>query len=54
MTPSQKCKAAGLNSLAEVSRMTKAPQCTLYVWAKNKPELFKAVVAGCAVIKHEE
>lgn len=50
MTPSQQCKQAGLKSLAEVSRLTKVCQPTLYNWFKNKPELFNVVIAGCVAL----
>lgn len=46
-SPSQQCKQAGLNSLAEVSRMTNVSAQTLTNWCKSKPQLFKAVIDGC-------
>lgn len=51
-SPSKQCKDAGLQSLAEVSRMTKKCAPTLHNWAKNNPELFSVVVAGCVAIKN--
>lgn len=53
-SPSQQAKDAGLKSLAEVSSITKQSVQTLHNWAKNKPELFHAVVVGCANIKELE
>ena len=47
MTPSQQCKAAGLDSLAQVSKMTGQSVQTLSNWHKDKPDLFKVVLAGC-------
>lgn len=55
MTPSQQAKAAGLKSLAVVAEMTGQSVQTLSNWAKNKPELFQIVLAGCkAAQKIEE
>ena len=51
MTPSQQCKDAGLKSLAELSRATKTSEQTLINWSRNKPELFKAAVAGVVANK---
>jgi hypothetical protein len=51
MTPSQQAKAAGLSSLAEVSRMTGQSPQTLNNWSRRKPDLFQVVIAGCASIK---
>jgi len=51
MTPSQQAKAAGLKSLLEVSELTGTSIQTLSNWAKNKPELFSVVIAGCVVKK---
>ena len=48
MTPSQQAKAAGLDSLAQVSRITGVAVSTLKDWHKNKPKLFAIVLAGCA------
>lgn len=51
MTPSQQIKSAGLSSLNEVAEITKQSPQTLSNWAKNKPELFKVVIAGCLALK---
>ena len=50
MTASQQAKAAGLKSLAVVVEMTGASYQTLTNWHKNKPELFRVVIAGCKAI----
>ena len=47
MTPSQQCKSAGLDSLAQVSKMTGVSAQTLSNWHKDKPDLFKVVILGC-------
>lgn len=51
MTPSQQAREAGLDSLAEVSRMTGVSIQTLCNWHKNKEHLFAAVLRGCANMK---
>jgi hypothetical protein len=51
MTPSQKCKEAGLKSLAELSRITDTSVQTLINWYRDKPKLFAVVVAGAAGMK---
>lgn len=53
MTASQTAKAAGLKSLAVVVEMTGVSYQTLLNWHKNKPELFKIVIAGCKATQHE-
>jgi hypothetical protein len=61
LTASQEAKAAGFKSLAEVRGMLGAnakghPRIgknVLHSWHKNKPELFRVVIAGCAAIKGE-
>ena len=50
MTPSQQAKAAGLKSLAVVTRITGVSKSTLFDWHKNKPRLFAVVLKGCAEI----
>lgn len=54
MTPSQQAKAAGLPSLAAVIKITGAPKRTLYDWHKHKPNLFRAVIIGCAEINRSK
>lgn len=48
MTPSEQCKAAGLKSLAELSRISEVSIQTLINWHRDKPKLFAVVVAGAA------
>ena len=50
MTPAQQAKAEGLKSLSQVSEMTGVSLQTLTNWAKNKPQLFKVVLAGCKAL----
>lgn len=58
MTPSQQAKAAGLKSLRQVSQMQGykpdgkpvVSEQTLTNWHRNKPLLFKTVIAGCVAI----
>jgi len=50
MTPSQQAKAAGLKSLSQVTEVTGVSLQTLSNWHKHKPELFKAVIAGCVAL----
>ena len=45
--PSQQAKDAGLQSLAQVSRLTGQSLQTLLNWHKHKPELFKIALLGC-------
>lgn len=53
MTPSQKAKSMGLESLNQVSEITGASPQTLSNWAKHKPKLFQTVLAGCVVQQRE-
>ena len=46
LTPSQECKDAGLNSLAELVKLSEVSEQTLINWHKNKPVLFHLVVLG--------
>lgn len=50
MMPSQQAKSAGLHSLADVTKQTGVSNQTLHNWAKNKPALFEAVIAGVIAI----
>ena len=54
MTPSQEAKSAGLKSLTTVSDITGVSLQTLTNWHKDKPKLFKAVVAGCVALTIDE
>ena len=51
MKPSEQCKAAGLKSLVQLSKITGESQQTLINWHRNKPRLFAVVVAGAQAIK---
>lgn len=51
MTPSEQCKAAGLSSLAELSRVSGQSVQTLINWHRHKPELFALVLAGAVATK---
>ncbi len=51
MTPSEQAKSAGLESLAEVSRISGVQIRTLNNWHKHKQQLFKVLLMGCAVEK---
>lgn len=48
MTPSQAAKAAGLSSLKLVSEITGVSVQTLGNWHRDKPQLFRTVLIGCA------
>ena len=52
--PSDAARAAGLASLAEMSRITGQSDRTLENWFKNKPDLFRIVAKGAAVEKAEK
>lgn len=54
MSPSEQCKAAGLRSLAELSRISHTSERTLINWHRDKPELFKVAIAGAVDIKSKE
>ena len=47
MTPSEKCKAAGMNSLKEVAEMTGKHEGTIINWHRNEPKLLDIVLLGC-------
>jgi hypothetical protein len=47
MGPSFEAKKAGMQSLAEVSRITSVSPETLNNWYKRKPKLFEVVILGC-------
>lgn len=54
MTASQQAKAAGLKSLLQVQQLTGQSAQTLINWHRDKPELFRVVIAGCAALLSEE
>jgi len=53
MKPSEKCKAAGLKSLAELVALSGIPERTLHDRAKNDPEQFDNAIRA-AVVKRLE
>jgi len=53
MKPSEKCKAAGLKSLAELSHLTGIPVRTLIDKANNSPAQFDDLIRA-AVVKRLE
>lgn len=54
MTASQQAKAAGLKSLLQVQQLTKQSAQTLINWHRDKPDLFRVVVAGCVSLNPAE
>lgn len=50
MTPSEKAKSFGCNSLAQVSKITKQSPQTLINWSRDKPELFDVVCRGVGIM----
>ena len=54
MTPSKQCKSSGLDSLAELVRITGVQERTIINWHKNKPILFSVVILGAVAIKNNE
>ena len=53
MKPSEQCKAAGLKSLAELSKISGESVQTLNNWSKHKPIVFDLVLRGAVVKKLE-
>ena len=47
-TPSEICRAAGLQSLQELVDLTGQHRQTLMRWSREKPDLFRIVVQGAA------
>ncbi len=54
MTASKQAKSAGLKSLAQVEQITGVSPQTLINWSKNKPQLFRIVIAGCVAEQEKE
>jgi hypothetical protein len=48
LTPSQQAKEAGLKNLLQVQQLTGQSAQTLTNWHRDKPDLFKIVLLGCA------
>jgi len=51
ITPSVQCKLAGLKSLADLVKISEVSEQTLINWHKDKPKLFKLVLAGAVLEK---
>ena len=51
MKPSEKCKKAGLKSLAELSEITGRTSKVLIDWANNDPLFFDIVLHGAVLVK---
>ena len=51
--PSELCKINGLDSLAELAKITGKSQSTLINWSKSQPTLFYIVILGAAAYKSE-
>lgn len=51
MSASKKAKAAGLDSLKEMSELVGVPVTTLNDWVKKKPKTFEALAIGAAELK---
>jgi len=47
MTPSEQCKKAGLDSLAEFVRISGESEQNLLNWHKKRPKRFRLLLAGC-------
>jgi len=54
MSASDNAKKAGLKSLATVMEMTGQSRQTLQNWHKDKPDLFRVVIAGCVALNQAE
>ena len=50
LTDVRQAKAAGLKNLAQVQELTGQSGQTLTNWCRDKPKLFKVVLAGCVAI----
>lgn len=50
MSPSDKAKSMGCNSLAQVAKKTKQSPQTLINWHRDKPELFEIVCRGVGMV----
>lgn len=53
MSVSEQCKSAGLQSFAEMVRITTMSDSTLRFWHKNKPHQFSCILAGAVAIKYD-
>jgi rRNA maturation endonuclease Nob1 len=50
MTASKLAKEAGFKSLGDVAAITGESSSNLTKWHKNKPQLFRVILAGCKEI----
>jgi len=50
MSASDSAKVAGLKNLATVIEMTGQSRQTLQNWYRDKPDLFRVVIAGCVAL----
>lgn len=51
MRPSEQCKAAGLDSFAELTKLSQVAESTLLDWHKSKQKLFALVLLGVVTEK---
>lgn len=51
MTASKQSKCIADMKLIEIAEAVDVDRVTLHNWSNSKPKLFKAVIAGCAVLK---
>ena len=51
MSASKEAKKLGVKNLTEVAEMTDQSLQTLRNWHRNKPKLFRVVIAGCVATK---
>lgn len=54
MTPSEQCRAAGLDSLAEFSRISRESITNLVNWHKKRPLRFELMLIGAAEKKKRQ
>lgn len=53
MTPSEQAQSKGLESLAEVVRLSAVSRQTLINWHRDKPILYLVVLLGCKKVKDD-
>ena len=51
MSQRKTCQQVGIESVAELAQSTGKPARTISNWFSSEPELFKAVLLGCAAQK---
>ena len=52
MKPSEQCKAAGLKSLVQLSRLTGESRQTLINWHRDRPIRFEAMILYVQNVPH--